>query len=1807
MSNKLQRIQKLARDEAVKISGSPRKYMDFLSTAGQNYKYSYLDQLLIHVQRPETIACADMATWNKLGRWVNRGAKGIALLPADPAEHKLRYVFTYTDTNSRAGSEVHIWEFNRDYESQAGEALENSFGIEAEYLAFPSFLIAVSETVAVDNLADYLSELDSVKAGSLIEEMDADNIKTVLKYLIRNSVAYIALTRCGFDAEDYFDTADFENINLLNTPQTMGVLGEASGDISRMILREIESTVKSIEKEQLRILAKNKSSDYYVGEDKNIERSYENGTDIHTGGRLSAAESGGSGSTEAGQIRDAAPELSEGAPEGSLHGPLSGGNTEPSSGGNRFSGRADDGRDSHEDESIAGSERDTEGAESDEVGSDDEQHKSGSGGNRSEGADLQLIPKLPSPEEQQDMIAEAEAKNASAFTISMEEVDDILRRGSGFSKGKYRIYEQYLKGENVNTNAAFLKKEYGVGGTYPAIPDTKIDLNYDGKGIRISKGALMKPAAKTTLSWPMAAKRIKTLIDTDRYMNNAEKEYFRIYLKEEELRAERDKVSQEFRSIIYEFNRFLDDTGEKEKQLNLWLMSGCWTAFSVGEKKTFTRDVGGEFILPIMRDTMNLIIAESTYLTRRCEDMLNVLSSELSKPLEPTYDELNPPPPPKTEYRFSLGDEVYIGTGKYEILSMSDDTVVLFDSAFPLFNKEMPREEFDSKAEENPFNDKYRVIVEEDNRLEENQDLAQAKKLIEEYCYDEFDSPPDFSDLSAVDVAYTTSETKEFSILATVDLEHFRIDGYLDHNLVRRWQFNSLNDLIHEELERLDFNDLVSIDEDAKPLVAMVEYLGSDGNVGYSTQYSDPDKLESDIARDIENGVPLSLVIYRDANGRTIPLDFLKKLDPPPKGLRYEDLNGTVFDLNAEAAVSESIPDASAVTKAFETAGYKAETSYNGKIIFEDAGGYPLTFNDWDTAYRFIDDAKLISAPETVRERVKKTLHPELYEKLVPPAPVKKHADSFMLNPEISSESRINYRISDDELGVGTPGQRYAKNIAAIKLLKQLESENRLATADEQETLSSYVGWGGLSECFEDTNSHYGELKNLLTADEYEAARESTLSAFYTPPVVIRSMYSALENMGFKTGNILEPSCGVGNFLGMLPESMADSKLYGVELDSISGRIAQQLYQKSSIAVQGYEKTDLPDSFFDCAIGNVPFGQFKIADKRYDKNNFLVHDYFFARTLDKVRPGGVIAFITSKGTLDKENPSVRKYIAQRADLIGAIRLPNNTFKSAAGTEVTSDIIFLQKRERLTNIEPEWVHLGISGEGFPINQYFVDNPDMVLGEMREVSGPYGPETACIAYDNRELSDLLNEAVQNIHAGPIEYETRPDLEMSEDLSVLADPSVRNFSYTLVEDKIYYRENSRMNPVDVSATAESRIKGMIQLRDCARKLIELQTEDYPSDDIEAEQLKLNSLYDDFSSKYGLINSRANNSAFRSDSSYCLLSSLEVLDNEGKFLRKADMFSKRTIRPHIEIKSVDTASEALAVSLGERAFVDMDYMCELTGKSEQDISEDLKGVIFLNPLYGYGDSSERKYLPADEYLSGNVREKLRTAEKSADLYPEDYTVNVDALKQVQPKDLTPGEISVRLGATWIPPEIIEQFVFELMGTPVYARWNIHVHFSEYSGDWQVEGKSYDRGNIKAYSVYGTERANGYKIIEDSLNLKDVRVYDYIVDADGKKTQVLNKNETAVAQGKQELIKQAFEDWIWKAPERRNALVKLYNERFNSVRPREYDGSHLIFVGMNPEIQLRQHQLNAVAHIIYGGNTLLAHVVGAGKSATRS
>lgn len=1117
--------------------------------------------------------------------------------------------------------------------------------------------------------------------------------------------------------------------------------------------------------------------------------------------------------------------------------------------------------------------------------------------------------------------------------------------------------------------------------------------------------------------------------------------------------------------------------------------------------------------------------------------------------------------------------------------------------------------------------------------LSEEPELASleiAKEFINDFCVAEYGSPADFSDLEKVGIAYTTVTDEEIPIQVNADLVHYRMERYLDGQFLERRQYESLDELIQNELAELDFDDLISVSDGELESIGAMPEQGSDGYFLLSRLKADCEyflgaggRAEKHLwAGNVREQIAKMRELYAALPEKPEWLTqedidrYAQRIEPPFEVVVYHHFeNG--FD---ERLDYQTLAEAEQAAQKYVAGTMEGEDGF----AYDGAGIYDLQENRWLRVYgnfpdeRAMEQAKQAPATEEPSASSEQAdLQPQKEESLPPPPkrPRRERITFTTLHPEVPRDQRHDFHITDDALGHGTPSEKYAANAAAIRTLKQIEAEERLATPEEQEILSRYVGWGGLADCFEETSPHYEELKSLLDSEEYAAARASTLTAFYTPPVVIRGIYKALAQMGFTQGNILEPSCGTGNFLGLLPADMAGSKAYGVELDSISGRIAGQLYQNASISVNGFETVQMPDSFFDVAVGNVPFGDFKVLDKRYDKHHWLIHDYFFGKTLDKVRPGGIVAFITSKGTLDKENSAVRKYLAQRADLIGAIRLPDNTFKRNAGTEVTSDIIFLQKRDHITDLEQDWVHLDTDENGIRMNRYFVQHPEMILGDMVMESTRFGPDSACKAREGDDLSQQLANAIQFLQAEIRPYELE-ELDEEEDRSIPADPSVKNFSYTVVDGQVYYRENSLMHPVEVSVTAENRIRGMIELRECVRRLIEYQTEGYPDEEIAAEQQKLNALYDSFTAKYGLLNSRGNNLAFSEDSSYCLLCSLEVLDEQGNLKRKADMFSKRTIRPHVAVTSVDTASEALAVSISEKARVDMEYMAELSGKSPEELEKELTGVIYRdircaeNPediLPSLADLSRYPLVTADEYLSGKVRQKLRMAKAFLEVAPDNQKEtarrNVEALEAVQPQDLGAGEIGVRIGANWVPIEVYQQFMVELLTPNYYVRDRIKILRSEATGQWSIREKNADRSNVKSNTTYGTKRMSAYHILEQTLNQRDVRVFDYIEDENGKKKPVLNKKETAIAQDRQELIKQKFAEWIWKDIDRRELLCRIYNETFNGVRPREYDGRHIRFEGMNPEISLRPHQINAIAHILYGGNTLLAHEVGAGKT----
>ena len=1626
MARKYDLISELYNRTCKTVVSNPQNWQAFLASACRNYKLRYDEQLLVYAQRPDATAVLEIEQWNKIfGRWVNRGARGIAVFADENrSRQRLTHYFDISDTHeSRYSRTVPIWDMRQEYEADVIETLESTFGEIENKSSLAEAIMGAARNAAEDNIPDYLQDLYYATEGSSFEEVEEDIVAFIYKNVVTNSVAYMMMSRLGVDTDGYFELDDFRDVTNFNTQETLNALGFATSDIAEMGLTEISKTITALNRQNRIIVGQDRNE--YNKVENNDERSLDNErTDLHDGGRLqpSEPETSTAAGSDVGQIRSDEERVSEGTSQSPLLQSPDEGRTDTALGGSGTESQQDGGNNPEPDGTERGSDRTDESGGYDEMGSSDELSSQFGTGNRESGSDIRLeyIKPLPDIGGQLSFIQErAEEQTASAFSIPKEIIDNYLASGSGFANGKYRIYEQLQKSLSLKENADFLKKEYGTGGGTYAGGVSDYNYDCDAKGVRIRK-CYEENAPEIRMNWTEVAKEIGRLISDDRYLNKKEWWNYPEWLAEQEVKRAR--------------------AAEQVKN----------------------------------REVMSTVLAEK----------------------EPEEQEMLQ----DVEYEYHLGDKVYIGASEYEILSIDDERVMLYDYDMPLFNKEFSHIEFDEKVRENPMNE--HLIVKEVP--------TEARNVTVDYN----------------DAFFINQDN------ATVTWIYYNPDSAAGGQYVT----NILN-----------FDEITEIAKDSQTSNEFFDRLGSIAN-----------QTLADVGTEW----------FSEAEVR-----FLEKPD-------FTDCTQDTM----QSLISEA--EKSSVTEVQTNMGSMPIEDYR-EIVASQSG-----FDSYDEMYH--QGYRIGNGYDKEPEPV------------VPAWEQKKKVKGFDLHPDVSMAERHTFNLKENEVETVGKKERFRRNIMAIQLLKKCQEENRFATPEEQIILSKYVGWGGLSEAFDENNSvwatEYLELSSVLTPEEYASARESTLTAFYTPPEVITAIYKAMEQMGFKEGNLLEPSCGIGNFIGMLPDTMQDSKIYGVELDTISAGIAQQLYQKTTIAAQGFEETNLPDSFFDGVVGNVPFGDFKVSDKRYDKHKFLIHDYFFAKSLDKLRPGGVMALVTSKGTMDKETLAVRKYIAQRAELLGAIRLPNNTFKGNAGTEVVSDILILQKRDRLIDIEPDWVHLDTDENGIKMNSYFVQHPEMILGEMKMVSGRFGMEATCVPYENADLAAQLDEAVANIHGEITEYEAEEELE-EEDNSIPADSAVRNFSYTVVDDKIYYRENSRMTPVEVSATAENRIKGMIAIRNSVRTLIELQTEDYPDSEIKAEQERLNRLYDTFSGKYGLINSRANTSAFSQDSSFSLLSALEIIGEDGELERKADMFSKRTIKPHTPVTSVDTASEALAVSLGEKATIDMDYMMELSGKSENEIFEDLKGVIFLNPLYEYGNSYEPKYLMADEYLSGNVREKLRIAKNSAELYPEDYKVNVEALQKVQPKDLTASEISVRLGATWLPPDDVQEFIFHLLETPRYAQWNIKVHFSPFTSEWNIEGKSYDKGNVRAYNTYGTSRINAYKIIEETLNLKDVRIFDYIEDDEGKKKAVLNKKETAIAQSKQEMIKQEFQDWIWSDPERRERLCKSYNEKFNSVRPREYDGSHIIFNGMNPEIELREHQKNAVAHILYGGNTLLAHAVGAGKT----
>ena len=1773
MATKLQLITELSEATGRAITQTPGNWTKFLDTAAQNYKYAFWEQILIYAQRPDATACAEITVWNKLGRWVNVGAHGIALIDDSGTRQKLRHVFDVSDTNDRRNRTIPLWHMTDQYADEVTETLENSFGSLEDKSSLAAAILSAARNAVEDNFTDYLSELQDFRQYSFLEDVDDLNVEVIFREALTASVGYMALTRCGLDAGAYFTPDDFRGIINFNTIDTVSRLGMATSDISEMLLREIGSTVRAMqqaEKEQGRTLAKKREPAHNGVTHQDEQGDETHGTDLYTARGLPAARSGAAGTGDhVREIWNVAQNLSQGAPQGDVREPYDAGQAEQPPRGDR-----------PDSSGARGTDRVTTPAEqpgpgqsgrSDVLGAAHERPERPGGGNRAGGTDLQL--------KRHDRETE---DRSLPFFHDTDAINAILRESPRLKASRQEIAAYFTEHEDEAERTAYIQSIFNNDSTRVVLSDGRV-FGYEPyqNVLHLWAG---EPDAKTSQSfydWRVIAGHFTGMMALGEYLD----EFPELPTQQEQItliqQAEDEKSSaflipqaavdailqqgshvQDGKYRIYE--QFQKNAAAKENADFLkkeYGTGGCGPALT-GTDLDEMHDSKGiritrgpltnpnvQLLLPWMKVQKRIgeLIAAGRYLNAKEQEHFpvyeqevrerrqkaaeenyarEILSREPEKPAEP--DRQN------AHYTLTLGEPVYLGADEYEIMSLGEDKVMLRDAKFPLFTKEVTRPDFDSMLRATPLND--HLISPETEEPAEKERAPLTGALYRHYL-------PELIDRVRQDEVYTVlrdrdtdAETAKQALDEAIDrIALSMMDEHPD--FYEAWStLPQFREWLAEDIFQRTYEDTVTEPRDSVTLHA-----------------NDPDAPE---------WVKQTGDVTLTREGDTVTIDRADR--PEREATSYVEMDVTLpEDEEPEKPAEKEIT--------------------------------PSTEFPFENRSHSIDSLDKGTGTVGLRDII------------------------IDLSPREPEPPRVNYHIADDNLGVGGAKTKYGWNIAAIKLLNQLEIEGRLATPEEQEVLARYVGWGGLPQAFDEKNgqwaTEYAELKALLDPDEYESAMGSTLNAHYTCPTVIKAIYSCLENVGFKTGNILEPACGIGNFFGLVPESMKESKLYGIELDPITGQIAKQLYQQANITVQGFEDTNLPDSFFDLSIGNVPFGGYGVADKKYDRYKFQIHDFFFAKAIDKTRPGGLIVFITSKGTLDKKNPEVRKYIAQRAELLGAVRLPNTAFLANAGTEVTTDILFLQKRNRMIDAEPEWVHLGETEDGVPVNQYFIDHPDMMLGTMAYSKRMYGneAETTCNPFEGASLAEQLREAMENIHAELPELEPDEPAE-NEDASIPADPNVRNFSFTLVDGKLYFRENSRMNPIETSVTAANRIKGMIAIRDCARELIDMETEDSSDEAIALQQRKLNRLYDAFTKQYGLLSSRGNNMAFSDDSSYSLLCSLEVVDEDGNLERKADMFTKRTIRQRVQVTHADTAAEALGISIGEKARVDMEFMRSLTGMSEEQLAADLKGVIFRD----LGDQDPATvpksfvklesypYVTSDAYLSGNVRNKLKLARALAEMRPDlapEIQDNIRALEAVQPKDLSASEIDVRLGATWLPPDVVKDFIFELLDTPFMYRRYIDVMYSHYTDNWNIKGKSDDRSdNIKANVTFGTKRINAYKIIEETLNLRDVRIFDTKYE-DGNEVRVLNKQQTAIAQQKQEAIKEAFKAWIWKDPKRRERLTKLYNDRFNSIRPREYDGSHIRFTGMNPEKHLRKHQVDAVAHELYGGNTLLAHCVGAGKT----
>ena len=1898
-------ISALAEETAKEVVRNEENWRRYLNTASRLYKYPFKEQLLIYAQRPEATACASIEIWNeKMHCWVNKGAKGIALIDEDIFSG-LKYVFDISDVHKarRIGQFPNLWEMREEHMESVISRLEKTYGDTDREAGFVGRIREIAGRIAEDCYKELASDMEYLKEGSFLEELDELNVEVRIRETLADSLAYTVLKRCGMEEGELAEEINFPYIHEFNTVETLSQLGSNVSDLSKPILMEIGKAIGVYEREKaenrtaensvqkglantsetrynaLKCESKNQDGESITQTGEAGERSKYDESDIREEWGLSDTDGSNGRTAEGGtdKVRTDEEEVLTGAQERSIYGTSSEREAEGTLVDDTGAGRGENGTSDRTDEGERGDNGADESRESDALGSEDEQHRTLGRGDRDDGTNLQLnieqpegtyqqLSLFPSFEEQVGTIAAAEASiqytMPAAFSLPQEQIDSILRSGGGRDNSRKRIYAKYQQGKAPEEMAEFLKNEYKTTGKGFEFDGNPVSLWFDEMGMRIGYGTSAKENTLAVMSWSEVESHIRVMVENGTYMSANE-----VFLVNA---VERERIATDI-------NNFFRD-GISEMPENLELKFSDYPASMERLCELLSTTEGRELIKNELEKAKEQLdsgekqikwryVKRPDYLLEQLAD-LGVEKKEFPAP--DTVEVRNEDFITQDEIDYRLTGGSGFEHGKFRIYEYfmeghdkKDNIAFLKNeygtggSSHALPGSDRAHEDHDAKGirlEKGNYGNPYAKVLLNWNVVEKRiRELVQADKYLSpegKEAYAQYkqeqaekamqkeqaklergvtnqeldretgtvaEGEPKAPETGKTDIEQLNKRLSEMSAVV-------KICGALDRKDVVGWNEETQAVTITDDertlegkevydflfAEAADYVMMQTISGETEKALEMDGLLKDAGQ--YAARYEGEPSIEQTeeqplTADDVQNLVLIDREYIRGT--RTTVYDFECDIrgehDKLQYTLEYHD-DGEGFTIHTEKNdIWERMPEPELARLegilGREALYFKYHDKIAGAKSLEDMEEIRFSIMEEESPYFSAVSQRVWGEYEQKNEELSNPMQES--EVIAEPEP-QNEAEAPKEQPQIDKSGAVNFHIAPETEKSDGKGfaakEKFRQNVEAIRTLEKIESENRIATPEEQEILAKYVGWGGLADAFDETKtnwaSEYQELKSLLSAEEYDSARESTLNAHYTSSVIIKAIYDAMERMGFSKGNILEPAMGIGNFFGMLPENMQESRLYGVELDGITGRIARQLYPNADVKITGFEKTDYPNDFFDVAIGNVPFGQYKVADRAYDKHNFLIHDYFFSKALDKVRPGGVVAFVTSKGTMDKKSPEVRKYLAQRAELLGAIRLPNTAFKENAGTEVTSDILFLKKRDRVIDIEPDWVHLCENEDGIAMNQYFADHPEMIMGKMEMVSGQFGMEATCTPDTTISLSKQLEKAISHIEGSidEVEFDELDD-ELARE-AIPADPSVKNYSYTIVDERVYYRENSIMKPVDVSETMEQRMKGMVQIRDCTQELIDYQLNEYPEDMIKSKQAELNELYDAFSKKYGLINSQTNKRAFNQDSSYCLLCSLEKLDDEGNFKGKADMFSKRTIKKAEVVTSVDTASEALAVSLGERARVDLAYMSELTGKSEEDVAKELAGIIFQNPV-------TEKWETADEYLSGNVREKLATARVFAENRPE-FAINVTALEGVQPKELDASEIEVRIGATWIEPKYIEDFMRETFETPDYLfdRNLVGVQYSDVTGQWNVKGKNADRGNSLVNMTYGTSRANAYRILEDSLNLRDTRIFDTI-EEDGKEKRVLNKKETTLASQKQEAIREAFKDWVFRDPERRQTLCAKYNELFNSTRPREYDGSHLKFPGMTPDITLRPHQLNAVAHQLYGDNTLLAHCVGAGKT----